>query len=80
MICDSLAAGMTYQKENWTNNYQFDYYKNARKKARINPITDKILLEVYETIANEGIDNVINKKTLKKIYEKHAGDINDKKY
>ena len=80
MICDSLAAGMTYQKEKWTNEYQLGYYKNARKKARINPVIDSILLEVYEAVAKEGIDNVINKKTLKKIYEKHVGDVNDKKY
>ena len=80
MICDSLAAGMTYQKEKWTNEYQVGYYKNARKKARINPVIDSILLEVYEAVAKEGIDNVINKKTLKKIYEKHVGDVNDKKY
>ena len=80
MICDSLAAGMTYQKENWTNDYQLSYYKKDREKTRINPIIDKILLEVYESVAKDGIDNVINKKTLKKIYEKHAGDVNDKKY
>jgi len=77
MICDSLAAGMIYQKENWTNDYQLGYYKKDRTKARINPIIDAILLEVYETVAKQGIDSVINKKILKKIYEKHVGSLNN---
>jgi len=80
MICDSLAAGMIYQKENWTNDYQLGYYKKDRTKARINPIIDAILLEVYERVSEKGIDEIINPKTLKKIYVKHVGDIDDKKY
>ena len=79
MICDTLAAGMTYQKDNWTNDYQLNYYLKARKKAKINPKIDAILLEVYEMISEQGIDEVINSKTLKKIYKSHVGDINDKK-
>lgn len=74
MICDTLAAGMTYQKENWTKDYQLNYYLKDRERKHINPKIDAILLEVYEEIANNGIDEVINEKTLKKIYSKHVGE------
>ena len=80
MICDNLAAGMTYQGKNWTKEHQLEYYLKERSKKKINEKTDKVLTEVYEEIAKKGINDVINKKTLKKIYNKHVGDINDKKY
>lgn len=73
MICDTLAAGMTYQGKNWTNDYQLKYYLVDRERKHINPKIDKILLETYELISEKGIDEVINSKTLKKIYYKHVG-------
>ena len=73
MICDTLAAGMTYQGKNWTNDYQLKYYLKDREKKNINPKIDKILLEVYENVSQNGINKVINKKTLKKLYNKHLG-------
>ncbi|MBR6690487.1 MAG: catalase [Bacilli bacterium] len=71
MICDTLAAGMTYQGKNWTNDYQLNYYLKDREKKHINPIIDDILLEVYKLISQKGINEVINSKTLKRIYYKH---------
>ena len=76
MICDTLAAGMTYQKDKWTNDYQLKYYLKDRENRYINPKTDKVLLEVYELVSKKGIDEVINPKTLKKIYSKHVDKIN----
>lgn len=73
MICDTLAAGMTYQGKNWTKDYQLKYYLEDRKRKNINLKIDKILLEVYNMVAENGIDNVINSKTLKMIYNKHVG-------
>ena len=73
MICDTLAAGMTYQGKNWTNDYQLQYYLEDRKRKHINPKIDNVLMEVYELISENGIDEVINSKTLKKIYYKHIG-------
>ena len=80
MICDTLAAGMTYQGKNWTNDYQLKYYLKDRETKHINPKIDRVLLEVYELISKKGVDEVINPKTLKKIYYNHVGDVNDKKY
>ena len=73
MICDTLAAGMTYQGKKWTLDYQLNYYLKDRERKHINPKIDAILLEVYESISEKGIDEVVNPKTLKKIYYKHVG-------
>lgn len=72
MICDTLAAGMTYQKDKWTLDYQLNYYLKDRDLKYVNPKIDKVLLEVYQKISEYGIDDVINPKVLKKIYEKHV--------
>ena len=73
MICDTLAAGITYQGKNWTPEYQLSYYLKDRENKHINPKIDAILLEVYEEVADKGINEVINSKSLKKIYNKHVG-------
>ena len=73
MICDTLAAGMTYQGKNWTKDYQLKYYMEDRTRKNINVKIDNILLEVYNMVAEKGIDDVINQKTLKMIYNKHVG-------
>lgn len=77
MICDTLAAGMTYQGKNWTKGYQLSYYLIERERININPIIDKILIEVYEQIRDKGINEVIKPSNLRQIYDKHAkGDVN----
>jgi hypothetical protein len=73
MICDTLAAGMTYQGKNWTKDYQLKYYLEDRKRKNINPKIDAILLEVYGMVAENGIYDVVKSKTLKMIYNKHVG-------
>ena len=75
LICDTLAAGITYQGKKWTKDYQLNYYLNDRKKKIINPVLDSILLEVYTSISEEGIDKVIKKNNLKRIYNKYKNDV-----
>lgn len=70
MICDTLAAGISYNGKNWTNQTQLDYYLEDRKKKKINPVLDKILLNVYEEVSVNGIKKTITKKNIKKIYDK----------
>lgn len=74
MICDNLAAGMTYQGKNWTKEHQLEYYLKVKSSKKINDKIDKVLMEVYEEIAEKGVDEVINPKKLKKIYHKHVGE------
>ena len=80
MICDTLAAGMTYQKDKWTKDYQLNYYLNKEHRDILNPIIDEILVDVYTKVSEEGL-KVINHKQLKKIYYDHVrGDKNDQKH
>ena len=69
MICDSFAAGMTYQGKNWTDQYQLDYWHKVKDKARIHPRMREALEKVYTEVSEEGLDKVLNRKRLKQIYD-----------
>ncbi len=68
MVCDSLAAGMTYEGKSWTKEFQLGYWNKARKGARIDERIDKALTRIYSEVAEKGIDEVITSKNLKKVY------------
>lgn len=70
MICDNLAAGMTYLGKNWTNEYQLNYWMGLRTRTVINPVIDQVLIEVFTRVSKEGIKPVIKKKVLTEIYDK----------
>lgn len=72
MICDTLAAGIVYQGKEWTNSCQKEYWERTNKNVRLNPKIFNLLTEVYDKVAEDGIKNTINKKTLKSLYEKHV--------
>lgn len=72
MICDTLAAGMTYQGKNWTNDYQLNYFNKRFNKNMVNEKILKVLNEVYEQVKDNGINKVITKRNLKAIYNKYV--------
>ena len=72
MVCDTLSAGMTYEGKSWTKEFQIGYYMKKREHITINEKMDKALIEVYEEIAKDGIDKVVNKKRLSEIYNKYC--------
>lgn len=71
MICDSLAAGIVYNKKNWQNDTQLKYWQRTKVRAKIHSNVEKMLDEVYEQIAREGVNKTINKRNLKSLYEKN---------
>lgn len=79
MICDNIAAGQTYKKDKWTVSEPLEYYLSSGKSKYINPKIDKVLIDAYTCLAENGIDATINPKTLKKIYNRNVGDNSDKK-
>ena len=80
MICDTVSAGITYQKGEWNKSHNLDYYLTKEHRELIHPIIDEILIDVYTRIGQEGL-KVINKKELKKIYYEHVrSDQNDQKH
>lgn len=74
MICDNLAAGMTYEGKNWYSGYQLWYWNKTResKDIKMNQKIQDVLTEVFTLVRDEGIKKVINKRRLKKIYDKHV--------
>lgn len=72
MICDNLASGMTYNKEKWTPNTQYEYWLKHKDKLMINEKISNILLETFLQVSKQGINKTINKKNLKNIYKKYC--------
>lgn len=74
MVCDMLAAGMTYQGENWKKEFAIEFW-NKKKKDKViaNQKMKNFLTEVFTEVSINGVDSTINKKNLKKLYEKNCG-------
>lgn len=73
MVCDMLAAGMTYQGRKWSKEYELNYWMDKRKDANINPKLDFLLTKIFTDISTDGVKKVINKKNLKELYRKYIG-------
>ena len=72
MICDSLAAGITYQGKNWTKDYQLSYWHKVKAKATINPKIGNLLERVYKEVSEKGLNKVLKKKYLKELYDEYT--------
>lgn len=72
MICDTLAAGKTYQGKNWTKEYQLSYWNKTKKERIINPKMEILITKIYEEIAEHGVEKVLKKKYLKELYDKYT--------
>ena len=72
MVCDSMAAGMIYRGKKWTQDYQLNYFLRTKDKAKLNPKMEKLLIKVYMDISRLGVDEVINKNNLKKLYDEYT--------
>lgn len=69
MVCDWLGAGQAYEKENWSFESQFRWWKNKKKVAIIHPVVkyfvDYILYQLYK---DNSYDCIKNHKELKMKY------------
>lgn len=68
MICDNLAAGIVYNRKKWTNSTQLEYWTKVESKKRVNPKINKFAKEIFKQVSEQGINPVIKKKNLKKVY------------
>ena len=69
MICDKLAAGMTYKGKDFTPQYQLDYWNKEKSKIQINPKIEEFITKVLTECVEKGIDKTLNKKNIRHIYE-----------
>ena len=72
MICDKLSASITYNGKDWTNSSELEYWEKEREKVKINKKVSDMLTEVFEQVAEYGIDKVVTKKNLKELYKKYC--------
>ncbi len=72
MICDNLAAGIVYNGKRWRNDTQLKYWNKGKDEIPINEKNKSMLTEVFTQISINGIDKTINKKNLKKLYNKYC--------
>ncbi len=72
MVCDQLSAGIVYKGKEWTKEYQLSYWTNQKENFLLNKDLKDFLTEIYEQVAQYGIDQVITKKNLEECYKKHA--------
>ena len=79
MVCDSFAAGMTYQGKKWDQHYQLKYWNKVKEKSKLHPAMEKLLDRVYSEVDKQGLDKVLNKKYLKELYKEYTEDANRKK-
>ena len=74
MICDKLAAGITYQGKNWNKEYPLTYWKKEREKLLINEKLKDMLTDFFTQVSIEGMDKVLTKKKVQELYKKYCGN------
>ena len=74
MVCDSFAAGMTYQGKDWNQHYQLKYWSKVKDKSRMHPQMRDLLERVYKDVDKYGIKDVLKKDNLKKLYNEYTGE------
>ncbi len=72
MICDKLAAGMSYLGKDFTDEYELEYWKEEKSKMHVNPQMEQFVTEVLTQVAENGIDKALTKKNIKSIYKKYC--------
>lgn len=73
MICDKLSASITYLGKEWTKESELKYWKEKeRDQILINKNISNMLDEVFLKISEVGIYKTLNKRYLKKTYNKYC--------
>ncbi len=70
LICDNLAAGMTYQGKDWTKEYQLTYWNRTKERVHMDERLKTLLENIYKQIAKDGVKEVLQKKKLKEQYNR----------
>ena len=74
MICDKLAASKVYNGKNWTKSSEIEYWNIEKNKIELNKHIEEMLTEVFEKVAEKGIEPVLTKKNIKVLYNKHCNN------
>lgn len=59
MICDRIAASMTYQKENYTDASPLEYFLNGYDRVMMHPHSKALTQHLLEYLRDHGLDQTI---------------------
>lgn len=76
MLCDKLAAGIIYQGNAWTNDYQLKYWMKEKEIIKINDELKDLCTDFFTQVSINGIENTLNSRNLKILYKKYCQDNN----
>ena len=71
MICDKLAASKIYNGKNWTKTSQIEYWNKEKIQITMNKNLSNLLTDVFTKASEIGINKALNKKEIKKLYDKY---------
>lgn len=72
MLCDNLAAGITYNGKRWKNDTQLNYWNKAKERLLLNEKNKAFMTEALTQVSINGIDKTLKPKNLKRLYEKNC--------
>lgn len=74
MLCDKLAAGIIYMGKDWTKEYELQYWLGERAEEEVNEQIKLLITDFLTQVSVDGIDKVLTKKNVKKLYKKYCLD------
>ena len=72
MICDKLSASKVYNGKQWTKKSEIEYWNREKTRVQVNENVERMLTEVFEQVAEKGIEPVLTKANIKNLYKKHC--------
>lgn len=66
MFCDRLAASRIYNKDNYTDDMPYNYFKDSKEKKLINPEDKKRLIFLLDMLRKRGEDYTF--RYIRKVY------------
>lgn len=72
-ICDRIAAGKTYNKDNFNQTKPLQYWYDHLDFSLVHEKTAKFYEHVLKNLAQYGENYILNRKYMKKTYEKICG-------
>ena len=58
--------------KHWNQGYQLEYWNRIKVKAKVHPTIEKLLDKIYLDVSKEGLDPVLKRKRLKKLYDEYT--------
>ncbi len=74
MICDDLAAGITYNGKHWKPSTQLEYFLNKKDRILLHDKIKEMLIATFTEVSEKGLKQTITKKNLNRLYEQYIGN------